>query len=196
MKEAELQKQIIQATIEVASSYDRYRFSMLDIAGKVGCSAFEIYHLFESKEKLVKACRMAIDEDCFSLAVKAMREGKNFDKTFLLRLDHYLSHPEAIRFALTYDYVFPRRVLPPDFAEYKNEVITKLVEPLDEILPSMDRSLEIRYQLTDHWVRDLAMDAELILDGVIPDTPAMRELMVRTVNQGLFSFPKIPESPE
>ena len=93
-----------------------------------------------------------------------MKEHHNFEETFNLLLDHYIAHPDAIRFALTYDYVFPHRVLPADFPEYKAEVIEKLVKPLDEIRSSKERDLETRYQLTDHWVRELVVFAELILD--------------------------------
>jgi hypothetical protein len=56
--------------------------------------------------------------------------------------------------------------------------------------------LETRYQLTDHWVRELVVFAELILDGVVQDTPKNRRLMVQTINHGIFSFPKAPVIPD
>ena len=196
MKNEHLEKRILQATILVASGYDPYRFSTAEIAEKIGTSEFEIYRIYGNKEGLIKACRVAIEEDFFTRTVQAMKEHRNFEETFNLLLDYYIAHPDAIRFALTYDYVFPHRVLPADFPEYKAEVIEKLVKPLDEIRSSKERDLETRYQLTDHWVRELVVFAELILDGVVQDTPKNRRLMVQTINHGIFSFPKAPGTPD
>ena len=60
MKNEHLEKRILQATILVASGYDPYRFSTVEIAEKIGTSEFEIYRIYGNKEGLIKACRVRI----------------------------------------------------------------------------------------------------------------------------------------
>lgn len=182
-------------SIEAVSHYEPNQFSLKDVAKDVGMDEKEFSTFFPAKKDLIRAGWFYIDNDFFEIALAYSKKGENFEKTFNALLDHYLLYPHFIRFALTYDYVFPRRRLPEDYPEYKQMVIDKLVKPLDLKKPTLGDT-EIGYQITDHWVRELVLDLELILDGIVPDTPTMRHLMVQIIEDGLFSFNKIPGTPE
>jgi hypothetical protein len=186
---------ILSKSVDILSASDPQHYSSLEMAASLGMSESDFLALFPRKESLIQECRTFLEKDFFVRAVASSQNGINFEATFNALLDHYIAYPTFIRFALSYDYVFPRRELPADYAEYKTMVIEELVKPLDQIRP-VKGDLEMGYQLTDHWVRDLILDCELIIDGVVPDTPAMRHLMVKAIEDGLFSFNKIPGTPE
>lgn len=181
-----VEERILQATFAVAGNSEPNRFSTQEIAEKAGLSEFVIYDHFKTKENLIAEGRAYIFDEFVDALLAQVERTPDFLPFFNAMLDYALARSDELRFALTYDDLFPRSQLPKDYASYKAKVSERIVAPLEKKIP-LAEDLELCYQVSDHWMREYLLDAELLLNGTIADTPQNRRWMGELIYWG-FSF--------
>jgi AcrR family transcriptional regulator len=184
-----IDEKIILATIEVAgSTMEANRFSTKEIAAVAGCSEFVIYSHFLSKENLIAKTNSYALRKFTEFAQQAISSSKNIIETFLALLDKAVQMPKATDFIVNYSHIFPRAKLPADYDGYKANM-NVLCAIFAKAYPFGDDNTELtRFLLMTHFMREMAVDAKLIIHHEIKDTPEIRLMMAKNAVFGLSNY--------
>jgi hypothetical protein len=109
-------------------------------------------------------------------------------ETFLALLDKAVQMPKATDFIVNYSHIFPRAKLPADYDGYKANM-NVLCAIFAKAYPFGDDNTELtRFLLMTHFMREMAVDAKLIIHHEIKDTPEIRLMMAKNAVFGLSNY--------
>jgi len=184
-----IDEKILLATIKVAgSTMEANRFSTKEIAAEAGCSEFVIYSHFLSKENLIAKTNAYVLRKYIEYAEKAVASSHNVLETFLYLLNEAVNMPRVTDFIVNYSHIFPRAKPLADYDGYKANM-NVLCGVFAKAYPFGNENSElIRFLLMTHFMREMAVDAKLIIHHEIKDTPEIRMLMAKNAIFGLSEY--------
>jgi AcrR family transcriptional regulator len=180
---------ILEAGIQVAGTHPANIFNTKEVASIAGISEFSVYDHFQSKENLLNKIDEYIAADFYQQLTTITPKAKNFEEFFSGWLDYQIAHPYRNAFSISYCRVFPRYELASDYRYW----CTQAQGAIDYVIryyPLKKEAKPHEVKLWCFWCQELFVDAQLLVEKRITDTPENRKIMAQSVEEGFIPYLK------
>jgi AcrR family transcriptional regulator len=181
----EIDKKILDMTIQVAGESEANRFSTREIAAKLGISEYMIFDHFHDKDNLLNLADERVADYYYASILKWGPQSANFFEFFSHIMDDLLSASSHGAFAINYCRVFPRYEKASDFSFFK-EQCQNAIDTVLRFFP-LHHPEDDAFSLWCYFTREFVCDTQLFIDHHLSDTPKNRYWMAKLIYEGFSS---------